>query len=73
MPFILQLYALFKQGTQDPKFEDAPKAGAFDFKVRFRTSAIRAGSNLKAAATDADLSAFYRARQSTTSGPSSRT
>ncbi|KAM0697718.1 hypothetical protein Q7P36_002572 [Cladosporium allicinum] len=29
---LLELYALFKQGNQDPKFEDAPKAGAFDFK-----------------------------------------
>jgi diazepam-binding inhibitor (GABA receptor modulating acyl-CoA-binding protein) len=34
MRCIVQLYALFKQGNQDPKFEDAPKAGAFDFKVR---------------------------------------
>jgi diazepam-binding inhibitor (GABA receptor modulating acyl-CoA-binding protein) len=28
------MYALFKQGMQDPTFEDAPKPGTFDFKVR---------------------------------------
>lgn len=27
------MYALFKQGTQDPPFEEAPKPGTFDFKV----------------------------------------
>jgi acyl-CoA-binding protein len=35
MPPIVQLYALFKQGNQSPKFDDAPKPGAIDFKVRF--------------------------------------
>jgi diazepam-binding inhibitor (GABA receptor modulator, acyl-CoA-binding protein) len=28
-----QLYALFKQGTQDPPFEETDKPGVFDFKV----------------------------------------
>lgn len=28
-----QLYGLFKQGTQDPKFEDSDKPGMFDLKV----------------------------------------
>lgn len=28
-----QLYALFKQGTQEPPIEKADKPGAFDIKV----------------------------------------
>ncbi|KAL8936264.1 MAG: hypothetical protein Q9216_005026 [Gyalolechia sp. 2 TL-2023] len=27
---LLQLYSLFKQGTQDPPFAEAPKPGMFD-------------------------------------------
>lgn len=29
-----QLYSLFKQGTQDPPFAEAPKPGMFDLTVR---------------------------------------
>ena len=32
----LQLYALFKQGTQDPPFEEAKKPGMMDIQVRMR-------------------------------------
>ena len=28
-----QLYALFKQGSQDPPFEEAPKPGMMDLQV----------------------------------------
>jgi hypothetical protein len=28
-----QIYALFKQGSGETKFEDAPKPGMFDLKV----------------------------------------
>ena len=31
---LLQLYSLFKQGTQDPTFENATKPGMFDMVVR---------------------------------------
>jgi hypothetical protein len=31
---IPQLYALFKQGSQDPPFNPDDKPGTFDFKVR---------------------------------------
>ena len=37
----LQLYAFYKQGIQETKFEDAPKPGTFDFKVS-HVAAIRA-------------------------------
>jgi hypothetical protein len=30
---VLQIYALFKQGSGETKFEDAPKPGMFDLKV----------------------------------------
>ncbi|KAK2753418.1 hypothetical protein FQN55_003547 [Onygenales sp. PD_40] len=36
---LLQLYALFKQGTQDPTFEEAPKPGTFDFKGKYKYNA----------------------------------
>ncbi|ODH51312.1 hypothetical protein GX48_02552 [Paracoccidioides brasiliensis] len=36
---LLELYALFKQGTQDPPFEDAPKPGTFDFKGKYKYNA----------------------------------
>ncbi|KAL9613811.1 MAG: hypothetical protein Q9167_001658 [Letrouitia subvulpina] len=32
---LLDLYALFKQGTQDPPFEQAEKPGMFDLKRDF--------------------------------------
>ncbi|EDN05077.1 acyl CoA binding protein family protein [Histoplasma capsulatum] len=35
---LLELYALFKQGTQDPPFEEAPKPGTFDFKGKYKHS-----------------------------------
>jgi acyl-CoA-binding protein len=31
-----QIYALFKQGSGETKFEDAPKPGMFDLKVSER-------------------------------------
>lgn len=34
-----QLYSLFKQGSQDPPFADAPKPGMFDLTVRALASA----------------------------------
>ena len=34
-----QLYSLFKQGSQDPPFADAPKPGMFDLTVRSLASA----------------------------------
>ncbi|ERF76754.1 hypothetical protein EPUS_02293 [Endocarpon pusillum Z07020] len=35
---LLQLYALYKQATQNPKFESADKPGTFDFtgKAKYR-------------------------------------
>jgi len=36
---LLDLYSLFKQGTQDPAFEDAPKPGTFDFKGKYKYNA----------------------------------
>jgi hypothetical protein len=36
---ILQIYALFKQGSGETKFEDAPKPGMFDLKVSERATA----------------------------------
>ncbi|EEQ85603.1 hypothetical protein RJZ56_006555 [Blastomyces dermatitidis] len=33
---LLELYALFKQGTQEPPFEEAPKPGTFDFKGKYK-------------------------------------
>lgn len=31
---MLQLYGLFKQGTQDPPFEETKAPGMFELKVR---------------------------------------
>ncbi|KKZ66648.1 diazepam-binding inhibitor (GABA receptor modulator, acyl-CoA-binding protein) [[Emmonsia] crescens] len=36
---LLEMYALFKQGTQDPSFEDASKPGTFDFKAKYKYNA----------------------------------
>ncbi|KAL8792695.1 MAG: hypothetical protein Q9195_004670 [Heterodermia aff. obscurata] len=36
---LLELYAFFKQGTQETKFEDATKPGAFDFKGKYKYNA----------------------------------
>ncbi|WEW59748.1 acyl-CoA-binding protein (ACBP)/diazepam binding inhibitor (DBI)/endozepine (EP) [Emydomyces testavorans] len=33
---LLMLYALFKQGMQDPPFETAPEPGTFDFKGKYK-------------------------------------
>ncbi|KAI1908811.1 acyl-CoA-binding protein (ACBP)/diazepam binding inhibitor (DBI)/endozepine (EP) [Ophidiomyces ophidiicola] len=33
---LLMLYALFKQGMQDPSFENAPTPGTFDFKGKYK-------------------------------------
>ncbi|EAS29189.1 uncharacterized protein CIMG_07935 [Coccidioides immitis RS] len=33
---LLMLYALFKQGMQDPPFETAPVPGTFDFKGKYK-------------------------------------
>lgn len=34
-----QLYALFKEGTQDPPLEDSPKPGMFDLKGKAKRKA----------------------------------
>ncbi|KAL9044000.1 MAG: hypothetical protein Q9214_002833 [Letrouitia sp. 1 TL-2023] len=36
---LLDLYALFKQGTQDPPFEQAEKPGMFDLKNKAKYNA----------------------------------
>ncbi|KAL8709352.1 MAG: hypothetical protein Q9220_005945 [cf. Caloplaca sp. 1 TL-2023] len=36
---LLELYALFKQGTQDPPFADADKPGMFDIKGKYKYNA----------------------------------
>ncbi|PGH27034.1 hypothetical protein AJ80_01219 [Polytolypa hystricis UAMH7299] len=36
---LLELYALFKQATQEPSFEEAPKPGTFDFKGKYKYNA----------------------------------
>ncbi|KAM5435855.1 acyl-CoA-binding protein (ACBP)/diazepam binding inhibitor (DBI)/endozepine (EP) [Microsporum ferrugineum] len=33
---LLTLYALFKQGKQDPPFDKAPAPGMFDFKGKYK-------------------------------------
>ena len=35
------MYALFKQGTQDPPFDKADKPGMFDLKVRSRSVSMK--------------------------------
>jgi len=36
---LLQLYAFFKQATQDPPIEDSPTPGTFDFKGKAKKRA----------------------------------
>ncbi|KAI4256130.1 MAG: hypothetical protein LQ352_002237 [Teloschistes flavicans] len=36
---LLELYSLFKQGTQDPPFADAPKPGMFDLTGKAKYNA----------------------------------
>ncbi|KAF2484896.1 acyl-CoA-binding protein [Neohortaea acidophila] len=36
---LLQLYGLFKQGSQDPPFEDSPNPGMFDLKGKAKKGA----------------------------------
>ncbi|KAL8648510.1 MAG: hypothetical protein Q9210_004950 [Variospora velana] len=36
---LLQLYSLFKQGSQDPPFADAPKPGMFDLTGKAKYNA----------------------------------
>lgn len=64
----LQIYGLFKQGTQEQKFEDATAPGMFDLKVSSPTlpQDIRTTPNN-------GCFLLYRARPSITSGPRSRT
>ncbi|OJD15561.1 hypothetical protein AJ78_04184 [Emergomyces pasteurianus Ep9510] len=50
---LLELYALFKQGTQDPPFEDAPKPGTFDFKGKYKYSAWKKVADEGLSAEDA--------------------
>jgi acyl-CoA-binding protein len=59
----IQIYGLFKQGSGN-KFDDAPKPGMFDLKVRLPTP-----DGIAMVKTD---SYGYRARRSTTSGLSTR-
>ncbi|KAI9783511.1 MAG: hypothetical protein M1839_003681 [Geoglossum umbratile] len=39
---LLQLYALFKQGTQDPPFDEALRPGTFDFTGKAKYNAWKA-------------------------------
>ncbi|KLJ07460.1 diazepam-binding inhibitor (GABA receptor modulator, acyl-CoA-binding protein) [Blastomyces silverae] len=50
---LLELYALFKQGTQDPPFEEAPKPGTFDFKGKFKYNAWKKVADEGLSAEDA--------------------
>ncbi|KAL8826153.1 MAG: hypothetical protein Q9191_003977 [Dirinaria sp. TL-2023a] len=50
---LLELYALYKVGTQETKFEDAPKPGAFDFKGKYKYNAWKKLVDAKTTPEDA--------------------
>ncbi|KAK5107980.1 hypothetical protein LTR62_008874 [Meristemomyces frigidus] len=50
---LLELYGLFKQGTQDPPFEDTKAPGMFELKEKAKRGAWEKLVNEKVAPTDA--------------------
>ncbi|QIX01178.1 hypothetical protein AMS68_006695 [Peltaster fructicola] len=50
---LLELYGLYKQGTQDPPFEKSEAAGMFDFKGKAKRSAWEKVNQAGTSAEDA--------------------
>ncbi|KAL8669638.1 MAG: hypothetical protein Q9168_005781 [Polycauliona sp. 1 TL-2023] len=50
---LLELYSLFKQGSQDPSFADAPKPGMFDLTGKAKYNAWKAVDDDSVSAKDA--------------------
>lgn len=69
-----QLYSLFKQGSQDPSFAEAPKPGMFDLTVRhlLRRSLFPQLASKPAWEATQEAEGVIRAKRNTTPGNKSR-